>query len=324
MKIKTYYCQMVTNRLGTMVPNLERAFPYFDHFLVVDGGSTDGTIAWLEQQPKVELINFKWCDSFPRSRNQYFKKVASIREPDEISVCCVADDDEFYSEALMHNINIIAQQIIENQSNQLAIRCRSVTLDKDLNRIAETVDEFWKPLIFIWEPGILYEDSENTAHETLLMPSGQRQIKANDFAGTDQEIMYEHIKREGVVWQHGLRNFYTCGSGHHLKDNQPLWRPFLELLSRHGTFESWTDVEEYLSKGNIAPEIKEWFIKHRKHGLPSCDPQFTEIREGFLAYFIWYHPEELPKELLNQDKDYMDYSRAIKRIHGQELWSKII
>ncbi|KKK50705.1 hypothetical protein LCGC14_3122370, partial [marine sediment metagenome] len=104
MEVKTYYCQMVTDRIETMVPNLERAFPYFDQFIIVDGGSTDGTIEWLEQQPKVDLVHFKWCDDFPKSRNQYLKRLAEIRSPDEISICCVADDDEFYSDFLMKNM----------------------------------------------------------------------------------------------------------------------------------------------------------------------------------------------------------------------------
>ncbi len=316
MKIETYYCQMVTDRIETMKPNLERAFPYFDRFVIVDGGSTDGTVEWLEQQPKVEIVHFKWCDDFPKSRNQYFKRIGEIRDPDEISVCCVADDDEFYSEFLMKNIDIIVKELVDSGSNQLALRCRSVTLDKDWNRISETLDDFWKPLIFVWEPGMLYEDPGHVVHETLIVPSGQRQLRANDFADTGKEVLYEHIKKEGINWVRGIRNFYTCGGGHNMKDTQPLWQPFREMISKHVEFDNWLDVEAYFRKGNIAQEIKDWFIAHRLDGLPSYDQEFTEIREGFLTYFIWYNPQELPKELLEQDKHYMDYEAEVKKIHG--------
>ena len=314
MEVKTYYCQMVTDRIETMVPNLERAFPYFDQFIIVDGGSTDGTIEWLEQQPKVDLVHFKWCDDFPKSRNQYLKRLAEIRSPDEISICCVADDDEFYSDFLMKNMKLILRQTLGGGYNQLAIRCRSVTVNKDGNRVTESLDEFWKPLIFVWEPGLHYADT--TLHETLVPPSGMRQTRANDFADTDQELLYEHTKREGIIWPRGLRNFYICGGGTNLQDKQPLWHPFRELISKYVEFESWIDIEEYFRKGNIAQEIKDWFIEHRKDGLPSYDAKFTEIREGFLTYFIWYHPEELPSELIEQDKAYMNYPAEIKRIHG--------
>lgn len=324
MLIRTYYCQMETNRIRTVKPNLERAFEYFDKFLIVDGGSTDGTVEWLEKQPKVDLIRFKWCDDFPKSRNQYLKRLEEIRMPDEISIVCVADDDEFYSESLMKNIRALAEQMITNGYNQLTVRCRSATLDRNWKRVSESLDDFWKPLIFIWEPGMHYEDPGHVVHETLIVPSGVHSIRVHDFAGTEQEMLYEHIKQEGINWVRGLRNFYTCGGGHNLKDKQPLWRPFRELISKHVQFDTWADVENYFSKGNIAQEIKDWFIQHRLDGLPSYDSKYTEIREGFLTYFIWFRPEELPAELIEQDKDYMDYVAEIERIHGKEKCPKTI
>ena len=319
MNIKTYFCHMVTDRIETMIPNLERAFPYFDHFVVVDGGSTDGSVEWLKEQSQVDLVEFKWCDDFPKSRNQYFKRVGEMRDPDEISICCVADDDEFFSEHLMQNIKVISEQLVKAGNNSLTVRCRVVTLDREWNRINERLSDFWKPLIFVWEPGIHYEDPGHVVHETLIFPSGQREVKANDFADTDREVIYEHIKKEHIVWVRGLRNFYTCGSGHNLRDEQPLWQPFRELISKHVEFENWPQVEKYFEKGNIAQEIKDWFIEHRLHGLPSNDSQYTEIREGFLTYFVWHHPEELPKELIEEDKDYMDYVAEAKKIHGEDV-----
>ncbi len=319
LKIKTYFCQMVTDRITTMQPNLERAFPYFDQFVIVDGGSTDGTIEWLEKQDKVDVVDFKWCDDFPKSRNQYFKRVEELREPGEISVCCVADDDEFFSEPLMQNIKEITRQMLQSGATSLAVRCRVVTLDRDWNRINERLSDFWKPLIFIWEPGIHYEDPGHVVHETLIFPTGQKEIKATDFANTEQEIVYEHVKRENLVWVRGIRNFYTCGGGHNMRETHPLWLPFRELINNHVEFDNWLDVEAYFRQGNIAQEIKDWFIENRNYGLPSYDSQFTEVREGFLTYFLWYHPEELPSHLIDEDKDYMDYVSEAQKIHGTDV-----
>ena len=103
-----------------------------------------------------------------------------------------------------------------------------------------------------------------------------------------------------------------------MRDDQPLWRPFREMISKHVEFDNWLDVEAYFRKGNIAQEIKDWFIEHRLDGLPSYAQEFTELREGFLTYFIWYNPDELPKELIEQDKHYMDYEAEIKKIHGED------
>ncbi len=302
-----------------MQPNLERAFPYFDQFVIVDGGSTDGSVEWLEEQEKVDLVHFKWCDDFPKSRNQYFNRVAELRESDEISVCCVADDDEFYSEFLMQSIGQIAKQLVETGNTSLAVRCRVVTLDREWNRVEERLSDFWKPLIFVWEPGIHYEDPGHVVHETLIFPSGQKEARVNDYADSAQEIVYEHIKRENLVWVRGIRNFYTCGGGHNLREKNSLWLPFRELINKHVEFENWLDVEQYFRVGNIDQEIKDWFIDNRKHGLPSYDSQYTEVREGFLTYFLWFHPEELPKYLIEEDKDYMDYVAEAQKIHGPEV-----
>jgi glycosyltransferase involved in cell wall biosynthesis len=306
--------------------NLERAFPYFDKFVIIDGGSTDGSVEWLKEQEKVELVEFKWCDNFPKSRNQYLLKVAELREDDEVSVCCVADDDEFYSEFLMANVKGLSQEMVNNNSNQIALRCRSVSVNREMERTWESLDEYWKPLVFLYEPGLHYADT--MLHEQLVPPSGLRIIRAQDFADTDREILYEHIKKENIIWPRGMRNFYTFGGGPNLGERQALWRPFREILAKAGDFENWTAVEVYLEKGNVTQELKDWFIKHRLEGTSPDDHGIehggrydaydgaSEIRECFLTYFVWYHPEELPDEIIERDKDYKDYATEARKING--------
>ena len=329
-KVKTYFCQMVTNRLDMMKANIERAYPYFDKFVIVDGGSTDGTVGWLKEQDKVDLVEFKWCDNFPLSRNQYLNRVGEIRDADEISLCCVADDDEFYSQFFLEHVKDFALQMVNSNVNQLAIRCRSVSINREMERVWESLDDFFKPLVFFWEPGIHYADTR--LHETLVQPSGMRQARVPDNADTPQEVVYEHIKLENVIWPRGMRNFYTFGGGPNLGDKQPLWKPFREILSRCGNFDNWTDVEKYLAAGNVCQELKDWIIKHRCEGLSQEECGFehegrmdekydgsSEIRECFLTYFLWFHPEELPKQLIEHDKSYKDYVHEIQKIHGPDV-----
>jgi len=316
-KTVTYLCMIVTDRLNTMRLNLTRAFPYFDEFIVVDGGSTDGTLEWLATQPNVHVINFPWCDDFAASRNQYLEKIEELRKSDEVSVYCRCDDDEFFSQTLLENVKTIADELVSANLNMASVRCRSITLDRDLNRVAESLDDFWKQLIHIWEPGLHYD---RVVHETLVFPSGSRQSPIRDFAGTDNEVLYEHIKKEYVTWPRGLRNFFLNGGGVPPQaDRQQLWFEFKDMIAKHGDFKTYRDFEAYLAKGNIVQEIKTWFTTYRLLGLPSYDAKFTEIREAFLTYFIWYHPEELPQELIAEDKDYMDYVEESKKIHGPDI-----
>jgi glycosyltransferase involved in cell wall biosynthesis len=319
---------MATNRLEMARANIERAYPYFDQFVFIDGGSTDGSVEWLKEQEKVELVEFRWCDNFPKSRNQYLIKVGELREPDETSICCVADDDEFYSEYLMKNVKALAQEMLNNKANQIALRCRSVSVNREMERVWESLDDYWKPLVFLYEPGLHYADT--MLHEQLVPPTGLRIIRAQDFADTDREILYEHIKQENVIWPRGMRNFYTFGGGPNLGENQPLWRPFREVLARAGDFENWTAVEAYLERGNVIQELKDWFIKYRLEGIPpaECGTEHegrydaydgaSEIRECFLTYFVWYHPEELPDELLERDKKYKDYAHEARKNKGPD------
>jgi len=186
-----------------------------------------------------------------------------------------------------------------------------------------------KSLIFLWEEGIHYADTR--LHETLIQPSGTRQVRLPDNADTLQEVVYEHIKLENVIWPRGMRNFYTFGGGPNLGDRQPLWKPFREILSRCGDFDNWTAVDKYLAGGNVCQELKDWMIKYRLEGTSTAEHGIehegrqdnydgsSEIRECFLTYFVWFHPEELPKEILESDKPYKDYAHEAEKIHGSDV-----
>lgn len=48
-----------------------------DEIIVVDTGSTDGTIALLKTFKKVKIIHFEWCDDFSAARNAAFPYIKS-------------------------------------------------------------------------------------------------------------------------------------------------------------------------------------------------------------------------------------------------------
>ncbi len=311
MVVVTYLCMIVLDRLDTVAENITAALPFVDEVIIVDGGSTDGTLEWLGGHPEIHVINFPWCDDFAASRNQYLQKIAELRSPDDLSIYVRCDDDEFFTEAVLQKVKPLVTQASLQGADQIRVRVRDVVLDREGRRVSAEIGDFRKPLIHTWVAGMHYE---GVVHEALVTPGGTQQIDLDDSNGL---FLYEHRKREQVWWPRGLRNFFLNGGGVPPQaDRQQLWLEFKDLIAKHGTFKTSVDFDAYLAKGNIAQEIKDWFIQNRLIGLPSYDSKFTEIREGFLTYFIWHNPEELPQELIEQDKDYMDYTLEIKRIHG--------
>lgn len=304
--MKLYYCMMGYNRLNEIeyFNTVGRLLPYVDQFIYVDGScGKDGTERWLmEEYPDapIVVIHSEWSDDFPGQRTNYLNLVGELREKDEDSWVIVNDTDEVFSELLAKNI----RKIIESASkstDMLLIRCKSVTIDNNGERVYENMDDFYKPLVFKYYPGMIYwgDRSQVTGGKTALHESlqcdGRFVWRPKKLSGND-DLHYEHIKLENIIWERGLRNFIVFGGGPNLGEKQPLWVPFRKMLAKAMGTEEYTsyDAIQYFKAGNITQELKDWMIAHRhEDGYDGA----SEVRECYKTYFKLYHPDQMPDEL---------------------------
>lgn len=301
--------------------NVDKAFHYgnVDQVIFVNGGSHHFEI---EDWDRVRTIRRPWRDNFPEQRNVYLRGVdewVAAQEPDDVLVC-TADDDEFYSAGLWYSIRDVAENAFENDFNHIAIRCHSVVLDLEGKKVRETVDEYWKALIFAWEPNVHYIakgsdrqtlSTDSFVHEFLVIPSGARYTRLND------NLYYEHHKTELDVWLRAARNFWAGGGGPNLGSENPLWQPFKDLVRLvDSTIETSMDFEYCLQRGGIDERIKEAILDLRHIGT-DYDPRTnlwrvwpdgtSEMREVSRYYFA-IHPNELPTSIREADEGKIDWA----------------
>lgn len=304
-----------------------RVLPHVDNYIIVDNGSNDGTFEWLSEfsaaHPRVTLVSRRWNDSFADARNAYMAVAEAMADarPDAPVFIAAADVDELYSDALLEDLREIAKWAALEDLNVIEPLSMNADLGWNGRPVAEWRGGYYKPLMFVWEPGMRYEDAPGHFHEDLKTHTGWRLAHLDD---ADGRYFYRHAKPYGEIWLRATRNFFAGGGGPNLGERNPLWRPFRALFERVGITTS-DQMRAYLQKGEVDPDILRWFVEHRLLGTP-FDPTppmwaewpdgTSEVREGFLAYYVYLHPERMCPDWVEADRHYMDYASEVRTIHG--------
>jgi hypothetical protein len=266
---------------------VERVQPYVDHVIIVYDDYADEQIKWLLNRG-VKAFHHPWEDNFPLMRNQLLDHA---REVDPHAWVLTSDPDELFSESLMRNIRNVLTDAWANGFNQLGVNSHDVDVKADGTRDLR-VSNFFKMLIFKLDAGQVYYVGVGlcrTVHETLC---GDWHPKA-----LSTEYYYEHIKYESKqeVWERGIRNFWIAGGGNNVgavlpngKPNTP-WFTLHAITDRLG-LKRWRDVREYMRRGNIDAELKQWLIEYRDWN--EVPEMASELREAF-KWYQFLHPDEL-------------------------------
>ena len=157
------YAMMQQDRLESVRQNIMRVLPFVDAAVIVDNGSTDGTREWLRQQEKVVLVERVWNDSFVEGRNAYLRTIdgLAVGHPGA-TVFCTADDDELYSDTLLQHLRSLAGEVYLDDINFLRIRVKDTETDWNGDVLRSQIGDWYKPLIYVWEPGIRYVGVNNS------------------------------------------------------------------------------------------------------------------------------------------------------------------
>jgi hypothetical protein len=319
-----FFCCITGKRWDELQINIKKFYDHVDFLVVVDGNfkedpTTNVELKKLDKENKAIWVDFPWCDNFPLSRSKYLETVGMIMNTFEIknrSVwVCRSDDDEYYSDKLVQNLRRICSTADDRGVDMLGIRVHDISLDKEGKLLNDSTGSYHKGLVYKWNPNLKYipAGGGSPVHETYNY--GFRGIELDNKNGENKgtPYFYEHIKKQGEVWRRAhVRNFFIGGGGPNLGDKQPLWQPYRKLvydiLCKEVT--DWKEYDDYLVKGNISYEIKDWLIKHSKEGIEDRDFKLfplseaekqlginydgaSEVREGYKYYFEWLHPEEL-------------------------------
>jgi len=309
--VKLYFCMITHNRAYEALDVVKNVYPYVDRCIIIDGGSTDGTLAGLQAiagnnyadvmydacdetkrniKEKMVVVHKKWCDNFPEQRNAYVEMVSLLRDSNEASWIAVSDSDEFFSERLRIQMKTIIEKYAEpKRVSMLLIQARDITLDKDTLEVASmAVPDYFKNLIYKWHPKL--KITGDHVHEGFNMNFVMEKLPNNIDKGREHEILYEHIKRgTGVVWERAhCRNFKIRGGGPNLGEAQKLWKPFCEMIDPilakfHGIDVSevlWHHYRDYMKAGNVSKKLKYWLIRYCLEGVRNRPKQIEFMDDG--------------------------------------------
>lgn len=266
------YCMMGTNRLSEIKPYVESTLPYVDRFIFIDGGSTDGTVEYLQSigpkhGNKVEVYIHKWQDKFSAQRNNYLKHFG---EKTKSGWILVSDTDEHFP---IGTLSKIREAIVgAGEYNGIKFQVEDIITDiNDPNKIVfQKINPYWKNLLFKYHPNIRYDGEP---HESLVGP----QIRWKQI-----NLIYQHKRSQRKIYERAVENFFISNSNRY----SPKWSEFRSLCTKYGisTFEQFFKL---YNEGKLHVDIESWIYNHRNDNTNEGD---SEVREMAKLYFEILHP----------------------------------
>jgi hypothetical protein len=283
MHVTIAYCQMTYKHdFEITLQNVKSAMGKIDACIVVyDDTLTAEDVEALKDAGAIAKY-YKWRENFPMQRNNYLQEARAYGA----TWVMVSDPDEHFDSKLLLNAKILAQQADLMTINMLMVNSHDVFTDNEkcepLAEPTEHIPDYHKNLFFKLNPDVMYIGVGETQnlHETMMGNFRTMNLP--------REYFYRHIKSHAEICEHSARNIHIAGGGMNMGGEIPHWKEFKEIEQQLG-INTWYELKAYLTKGNIAPRLREFIIRHRNDRGHDYD---SEYRELFTYYLVLLHPEE--------------------------------
>ncbi len=267
------YVTVTQDRLNNIRRNLPVILPHVDRVVILDGGSKDGTLEYLESLgPKVEVYHRDWDDSFANQYNEYLKHI-------HYGWALLCDDDELPSEELLQSLReIISQSEGARKYDVVEFRANDISYVEGEweNRHDTGPCEYYRPLLFKWNPNLHYVINLHQSLQGLVGPAIR--CKAH----------YYHIKSIKDEYRNACRNYFIAGEwppgAQEDGIRTPEWEEMKDILSRnHPEVSLFSHLNSLLVTGSVCQEFKSWMTKYQEYGKD--DGHSGELRAYYGYYF---------------------------------------
>lgn len=230
---------------------VKRVKNYVDRIIIVHDTIDESTVKCLEDYG-AEVYKEKWFDNFSAYRNKYVRK---IRIGDW---ALVTDPDEYPSIVLLENLRKIIDIAEKESYGIVRVPVEDHFEHKDGRYTVTRSGNWFKPMMFKKYERVAYR---GLVHETIATENNKELVAPPD-------CVYEHHRSWWRVGRAGVRNDF-CGESN--RESKEYWVPMRRMFAKHA-IRTWYQLEEYLKKGDIAPEIESWIIS----GKDRSDHEFKD------------------------------------------------
>jgi len=178
-------CMIVKNAEKTLGDVLYKARAAFDEIVIVDTGSTDGTVALARGMAVADgkgesVYHFKWSDDFAAARNYAFSLATGTWR-----MYLDADDILHASHLLPHKLNDLVRRFPNLNAVSMDYEYVKGQSKHQKIRLVRWLDDDGKPLGWTWKDRI---------HEYLDLP-GRQKVVATLLSGHEGDIYVEHMPK---------------------------------------------------------------------------------------------------------------------------------